>query len=87
MTAADLAHVLGGHRSDDRFLCRCPVPSHGKGAGDRNPSRLLKDGETRLLIRCFAGCEAGDVLVELRQRDLMGQTEQHKPRSDGGRAP
>jgi hypothetical protein len=71
MNAAQIARALGGKPMLDGFLCRCPVPGHGRGGGDRNPSLLIKDGSKALLVRCFAGCDAGAVLDELRRRGLM----------------
>jgi putative DNA primase/helicase len=54
-------------------MVRCPVPSHGNGKGDRNPSLMIRDGDKpgRVLVRCYAGCEATDVLAELRRRGLL----------------
>jgi hypothetical protein len=71
MSAAFIAKGLGGHRSGDGYLCHCPVPSHGKGNGDKHPSLLVSDGETRTLVTCFAGCDRSDVLTELRHRCLL----------------
>jgi hypothetical protein len=53
------------------FLVPCPVPSHGKGRGDRSPSLQISDGERRLLVHCFSGCDPRDVLKELRRRGLL----------------
>ena len=64
--AHEIAHRRGGHASGDGFLIRCPVPSHGKGRGDRSPSCLLKDGAAALLVKCFAGCDPTDILAALR---------------------
>jgi hypothetical protein len=52
-------------------LIPCPLPSHGKGRGDRNPSLRIGDGDTQLLVRCYAGCDARNVLDELRRRGLL----------------
>jgi hypothetical protein len=75
MTARDIAHVLGGRRvqrlGDGSYLVPCPVASHGKGRGDRSPSLRIGDGQTRLLVRCYAGCDPRDVLDELRRRGLL----------------
>jgi hypothetical protein len=71
--AADVARALGGHRNGSGWLCRCPVPSHGQGRGDRTPSLSIHDGEARLLLRCFAGCDPRDVLDELRRRGLLDE--------------
>ena len=43
MSAADVASLLGGSRQGRLWLCPCPVPTHGKGRGDRNPSLLVSD--------------------------------------------
>src|SRR4051794_24835613 len=75
MSAAEAARALGGRQvSGERFLCRCPVPHHGRGLGDRSASLSLMDGETRLLVRCFAGCDARDVLAALRHLGLLDHT-------------
>lgn len=70
-TAESIARELGGHRNSDGYLVRCPVPSHGQGRGDRSPSLSIRDGDDRLLVRCFAGCDPRDVLAELRRRGLL----------------
>lgn len=73
MSAAEIARRLGGATRHGRgWLARCPVPGHGQGRGDRNPSLSLADGDAgRLLVRCFAGCDARDILAELRCRGLI----------------
>ena len=73
MSAAIIARALGGHRSAEGYLCRCPLPSHGKANGDRNPSLFVKDGDKAPLFKCFAGCDTRDVLAELRGRGLCPQ--------------
>jgi putative DNA primase/helicase len=70
--AATIARSLGGRNSADGFLCKCPVPSHGKGRGDRQPSLLIKDGAEAVLLKCFAGCDPKDILAELRGRGIAG---------------
>ncbi len=76
--AADVARALGGAvKNGAGWLCRCPVPGHGQGRGDRTPSLSITDGERGLLVRCFAGCDPRDVLQELRTRglhDRLGDT-------------
>jgi hypothetical protein len=69
--AATIAHALGGKSTSIGFMCRCPVPSHGNGKGDRHPSLLVKDGDSAPLLKCFAGCDVRDVLVELRRRGIL----------------
>lgn len=63
------------------YLCSCPVPSHGKGRGDRNPSLSIAVGDNgSLLARCFTGCDARDVLLELRKRGLLEDRQDDRPR-------
>lgn len=69
--AASVARALRGVRNGEGWLCRCPVPSHGKGKGDRNPSLSVRNGNTRLLVKCFAGCTSDAVLGTLRQMNLV----------------
>jgi hypothetical protein len=75
-SARAIALALGGKRAqrcqDGSYLTCCPVPTHGQGRGDRRPSLAIRDGHTRLLCRCFAGCEPAAVLAELRRRGLLG---------------
>jgi len=75
MTTREIALALGDRRAqrlaDGSYLVPCPVPSHGRGRGDRNPSLRIGDGDTQLLVRCYAGCDARDVLDELRSRGLL----------------
>lgn len=57
----------GDHHSG---MCRCPVPSHGKGKGDRNPSLSVRQGDRGPIIKCFGGCSRDSVVAELRRRGL-----------------
>jgi hypothetical protein len=62
-----IARALGGEaRSGRGWLVCCPAHE------DRSPSLSLADGDGgRLLVQCFAGCEARDVLAALRERGLL----------------
>jgi hypothetical protein len=75
MMTARIAAALAGKRAqrlaDSSYLVPCPVSSHGKGRGDRSPSLRISDGKTRLLVKCFAGCDPRDVLAELRRRGFL----------------
>ncbi len=65
MSAADIARVLGdARREGSGWRCRCPL--HG------GRSLVLRDGQTRLLVTCWGGCNGIDVLVELRRSGLFG---------------
>jgi len=72
MTAREIAIALGGRRAqrlvDGSYLTCCPVPNHGKGRGDHSPSLSLRDGDSALLVRCFAGCDALDILDAIRNK-------------------
>lgn len=74
MSAAAIARALRGHRSGDGYLVRCPVAGHGQGNGDRRPSLFIRDGDTRILTRCFAGCDPRDIVAALRDRGLLDRT-------------
>ena len=80
--AADIAHAYGRLAQripGNGWLIPCPVPSHGKGRGDRNPSLVIKDGDKGLLVRCFADCDVRDVLAELRARGLLDDALRAEP--------
>jgi putative DNA primase/helicase len=73
-TAADIAAALGNaKRSGKDWLCSCPVPSHGKGRGDKDPSLAIADkAGGGVLWRCRTGCTQDEVAAELRARGLIG---------------
>jgi putative DNA primase/helicase len=69
-----IARALHGRSTGaGAYLVRCPVPSHGNGKGDRNPSLMIKDGDKpgRVLVHCYAGCASLDILAELRRRNFL----------------
>ena len=52
----------------------CPLPEHGKGNGDRNPSVSVDVGQDgKILIKCRAGCDTEDIVTAwgLRMSDLF----------------
>jgi len=66
MTAAEIAAALGDARHEGRnWRCICPV--HGGG------SLTLRDGRDGLLVKCWAGCNSGEVLAELRRLGLRAR--------------
>jgi putative DNA primase/helicase len=82
VSAEQIGIALKGRRNGSGWLVCCPCPSHGKGRGDRNPSLSVADGDERLLLRCFAGCEFVDILDELKRRGLIeGSTAPPRPRA------
>ena len=60
-----LVEGLGGHWSSRGGLCRCPAHD------DRSPSLSVRPGRSRLLLHCFAGCSASDVLKALASARLL----------------
>ncbi len=43
---------------DKRFACSCPLPGHGKGRGDRNPSLSVFESDDGIVhFKCHAGCD------------------------------
>lgn len=86
--AAAIARRLGGARAGAGFLCRCPVPTHGKGRGDLCPSLAVSDGERGLVYHCFAGCAATDVRAAIERLDLSApppELENPEPRRSSRR--
>lgn len=68
MHAEQLAVALGNARRYKRgWLASCPVPGHGSGNGDTNPSLAITDGEGgKILLKCFGGCEQADVFESVK---------------------
>jgi putative DNA primase/helicase len=77
--ARTIAQALKGRPYADGYLCCCPLPTHGKGRGDRSPSLLVKDGDRATLFKCFGGCDARDILAELRARGLSVKLTETRP--------
>jgi putative DNA primase/helicase len=75
MNAAEIARALGGaSREGKQWRARCPL--HG------GRSLLLCDGSTgRVLVTCFAGCDRGAVLGELKRLGLMDEVQTHARRA------
>src|SRR5258705_10605694 len=71
MIAAEIAAALGGAtRNGYGWLARCCCHE------DKQPSLSLKDGDDgRLLVKCFAGCDARDILAEFRRRGWLDDRE------------
>lgn len=56
-----LVEALGGKWHGFNAMCRCPVHA------DHTPSLSIRQGERGLLVTCFAGCDAIDILHALRE--------------------
>lgn len=58
-----LSALEGTERRNGHHAARCPLPSHGLGRGDLNPSLSISEGDDeRVLLRCRAGCRTEDVV-------------------------
>ena len=88
MTTADVARALHGRRNGAGWLCRCPVPGHGRGRGDRTPSLSVDDREGgRLLVHCHAGCSQPEIIAALRESGLWNGAQSQRPQATAKRLP
>src|SRR5579863_391245 len=69
MNAAEIAAALGRARRASGGWWSCLCPAHD----DHSPSLSIRDGDRRPEIKCWAGCDARDVLAELRRRGLIAE--------------
>lgn len=60
-----LVEQLGGRWSPNGGMCRC------RAHDDRIPSLSVRPGRTRLLLHCFAGCDASAILRALEAEGLL----------------
>jgi putative DNA primase/helicase len=67
-----VVRALNGKPTGSGFLCSCPLPTHGKGRGDKNPSLSIAESpDGSLLVHCKAGCDSRDIFTALRTRGLL----------------
>ncbi len=69
-----LERAANARKAGDGWLVSCPLPGHGKGNGDANPSVSLNEAADRMaLVNCMAGCENEDIVSGwgLEMRDLF----------------
>ncbi|WP_222184656.1 DUF7146 domain-containing protein [Geminicoccus harenae] len=65
ITAADIAHALGGRGTAKGWLCHCPAHR------DRSPSLTVVDGDNgRPVFHCWAGCTFEEVRAALAAEGL-----------------
>lgn len=81
-TASDIRSALdcgrGGCACRTGQNTHCPGPSHRNG--DRSPSLTVHDRDGKVLVNCKGGCDQGDVIAELQQRDLWPRAEDRQER-------
>lgn len=76
MSAATVAKALGGKRTGNAWMARCPAHP------DRQPSLAIRDGAYgHVLVRCHAGCSQKEVIARLRALGLWqgSQMDRHAP--------
>jgi putative DNA primase/helicase len=79
MSAETIAKALGGHKVGGSWMGRCPAHD------DREPSLSIRDADdSKVLVRCHAGCKQEEVIAALRTRGLWAQ---NGPRSLSAIAP
>ncbi len=60
--------------TNGRYTASCPVPDHGKGRGDLNPSLSLKESSAgRIVVKCFAGCDPQSLVEAFEALGLKAQ--------------
>ncbi len=68
----DLARALNSaFPIGDTAMCSCPVPSHGKGNGDKRPSLSISLKNDRLMMNCFADCTYPQILAALKEKGIL----------------
>jgi len=71
ITAEIISSALGSSkRTSGGWSCRCPVPGHGKGRGDKTPSLSVSEGRDGVLVHCHGGCSQDDVIDALKAKNL-----------------
>jgi len=78
MQAEQIAKSLGNaKRANGQWVASCPVPSHGKGNGDKNPSLSVHiDDEGKVLFHCHGGCTQESVFQTIRDMQLLPELEE-----------
>jgi hypothetical protein len=77
MQAEQIAKALGNaKKTGGGWLASCPLPTHGQGNGDKNPSLSISDGEDgKPLFKCHGGCDQQDVFEAIRDFGLLPDLE------------
>jgi hypothetical protein len=73
MQAEQIAKQLGNaKKANGQWVASCPVPGHGKGNGDKNPSLSIDINDQGVpLFHCHGGCSQEDVFQTIRSRNLL----------------
>jgi RecA-family ATPase len=81
MQAEQIAKALGNaKRVGKGWLASCPLPTHGQGHGDKNPSLSISDGEDgKPLFKCHSGCDQHQLFHAIRHYGLLPEIEKRDP--------
>jgi hypothetical protein len=77
MQAEEIAKQLGNAKKvNGQWLASCPVPGHGRGNGDKNPSLSISEGpDGKALFHCHGGCDQQTVFSVMRERGYLPELE------------
>ena len=78
MSALDevLGRLKNVRQEGEEHRASCPVPTHGQGRGDVDPSlRIGSDAEGNVLLKCFVGCDTASIVEALNLK--MGDLYEH----------
>jgi hypothetical protein len=78
MQAEQIAKQLGNaKRANGQWVASCPVPGHGKGNGDKNPSLSISiNDDGKPLFHCHGGCSQEDVFNTIKDMRLLPELEE-----------
>jgi hypothetical protein len=73
MSAQEIASSLGNAKKvGNGYLASCPVPSHGQGNGDKNPSLSISmSDDGNFLFKCHSGCDQHTVFSTIKDMGLL----------------
>jgi hypothetical protein len=75
MDTETIAKALGNAKQvNGQWVASCPVPGHGRGNGDKNPSLSITESEGKVLFHCHGGCDQREVFDAVRDRNLLPTT-------------
>jgi hypothetical protein len=75
MDTETIAKALGNAKMvNGQWVASCPVPGHGRGNGDKNPSLSITESDGKVLFHCHAGCDQREVFDAVRERNLLQST-------------
>lgn len=81
MQAEEIAKQLGNAKKvNGQWIASCPVPGHGRGNGDKNPSLSITEGpDGKALFHCHGGCDQQTVFQVIRERGMLPELESTRP--------